>query len=93
MNKNNQSNNQNGSKEYRVKETRFTIWCEGAILGIIMTVLVSNYEAMTCIVAVKALVGVVFMLLAEGGINYLKTQDIQFRKEVEKKEKTSKTGA
>jgi len=91
---NNSKNNQNnGSKEYRVKETRFTIWCEGAILGIIMTVLVSNYEAMSCIIAVKSLVAVVFMLLAEGGINYLKAQDIQFRKEVDKKEKTSKTGA
>lgn len=92
MNKNQNNNQNNGSKEYRVKETRFTIWCEGAILGIIMTVLVSNYEAMSCIVAVKALVAIVFMLLAEGGINYLKAQDIQFRKE-EKKEKTSKTGA
>ncbi len=92
MNKN-QNNQSNGNKEYRVKETRFTIWCEGAILGIIMTVLVSNYDSMTCIVAVKALVGVVFTLMAEGGINYLKAQDIQFRKEVEKKEKTSKTGA
>jgi hypothetical protein len=48
---------------------------------------------MSCIIAVKSLVAVVFMLLAEGGINYLKAQDIQFRKEAEKKEKTSKTGA